>query len=181
MAVSEVLVCMSESIRVSSFRDAPLGAGPESMAPSEWRERWIPASLVSLAPRNDAGVTGRLERPRSCGLFPQHRSVPQRIDAKNGFEFFRRRRRHDRPLLIKSLSHLGQGHHFCDIVADLLEYLPGSPGRREQAEPCIVLELRHAGFAKGRHIGQAWHAYWSRDRQRADLPGLDERLAYDGR
>src|SRR5471030_3205341 len=32
----------------SSFRDAPLGAGPESRCVC-----WIPGSLVSLAPRND--------------------------------------------------------------------------------------------------------------------------------
>jgi error-prone DNA polymerase len=36
-----------------SFQDAPSGAGPESMAPPEREEKWIPGSLVALAPRND--------------------------------------------------------------------------------------------------------------------------------
>jgi len=36
-----------------SFRGAPLGASPESIAPPEREEKWIPGSLVALAPRND--------------------------------------------------------------------------------------------------------------------------------
>jgi error-prone DNA polymerase len=40
----------------TSFRDAPLGAGPESMTPPEREEKWIPGSLVALAPRNDGIV-----------------------------------------------------------------------------------------------------------------------------
>jgi hypothetical protein len=37
----------------SSFRDAPSGEGPESIAPSLRWEKWIPGSLALLAPRND--------------------------------------------------------------------------------------------------------------------------------
>jgi error-prone DNA polymerase len=40
----------------SSFRDAPSGAGPESIARPEREEKWILGSLVALAPRNDSGA-----------------------------------------------------------------------------------------------------------------------------
>src|ERR1700678_3319616 len=33
-----------------SFRDAPKGAGPESIAPQEYLEKWIPGSHLRCAP-----------------------------------------------------------------------------------------------------------------------------------
>src|SRR5580658_3301876 len=53
-----------EATILSSFPDAPPGAGPESMAPPEGNAEWIlrcavahRSSLVSLVPRNDARRT----------------------------------------------------------------------------------------------------------------------------
>jgi error-prone DNA polymerase len=73
----------------SSFRDAPSGADPESIEPSECKDEWIPGSLVALAPRNDSAkesddwadriVAARERRPfTSLEDFARDTALPKR-------------------------------------------------------------------------------------------------------
>src|SRR5438105_429112 len=134
-----------------------MGSDPPAPRLNEKRSR-----VKGLTPGSTPGSVRRLdELAETLSVVSDHRVE---LVGRGGHELD--------ALRLEAHLDVGRGQHLGDVLADLVDDRLRRAGRRQNAEPGIVLEFRHSRFLEGRNVRQAGEALAARHRQSTHLAAL---------
>src|SRR5262245_25921558 len=96
-----------------------------------------------------------------------------------GCKILRAAQRKRQALLAQALAHVGGVERLAGLVVEPVDDGPRRAGRGQQAEPRAALQLPHADFGHGRHVGHCGKPLRRRHCERAHPP-LRQLLAVSG-